>query len=69
VKIAYATANRLLGDIVKVTPTSKVTGDLAQFIVANDLTEQEVIDQAESLSFPRSVIEYFQGYLGQPPFG
>jgi pyruvate carboxylase len=58
-----------LGDIVKVTPTSKVTGDLAQFIVANDLTEQEVIDQAESLSFPNSVIEYFQGFLGQPPFG
>mmetsp|Transcript_23313 Transcript_23313/g.57371 ORF Transcript_23313/g.57371 Transcript_23313/m.57371 type:complete len:1241 (-) Transcript_23313:878-4600(-) len=69
VKTAYATANRLLGDIVKVTPSSKVTGDLAQFIVANDLTEQEVIDQAESLSFPKSVIEYFQGYLGQPAFG
>lgn len=69
VKKAYATANRLLGDIIKVTPSSKVTGDLAQFIVANDLTEQEVIDQAETLSFPKSVIEYFQGYLGIPPFG
>jgi len=69
VKTAYATANRLLGDIIKVTPSSKVTGDLAQFIVANDLTEQEVIDKAESLSFPKSVIEYFQGYLGIPPFG
>jgi pyruvate carboxylase len=69
VKTAYATANRLLGDIIKVTPSSKVTGDLAQFIVANNLTEQEVIDKAESLSFPKSVIEYFQGYLGIPPFG
>lgn len=69
VKKAYATANRLLGDIIKVTPSSKVTGDLAQFIVANDLTEQEVIDKAESLSFPKSVIEYFQGLLGIPPFG
>mmetsp|Transcript_20320 Transcript_20320/g.43985 ORF Transcript_20320/g.43985 Transcript_20320/m.43985 type:complete len:1262 (-) Transcript_20320:124-3909(-) len=69
VKEAYATANRLLGDIIKVTPSSKVTGDLAQFIVANDLTEQEVIDKAEDLSFPKSVIEYFQGYLGIPPFG
>jgi pyruvate carboxylase len=69
VKKAYATANRLLGDIIKVTPSSKVTGDLAQFIVANDLTEQEVIDKAETLSFPKSVIEYFQGYLGIPPFG
>lgn len=62
-------ANRLLGDIIKVTPSSKVTGDLAQFIVANNLTEQEVIEKAETLSFPKSVIEYFQGYLGIPPFG
>ena len=69
VKKAYATANRLLGDIIKVTPSSKVTGDLAQFIVANDLTEQEVIEKADTLSFPKSVIEYFQGYLGIPPFG
>jgi pyruvate carboxylase len=69
VKTAYATANLLLGDIIKVTPSSKVTGDLAQFIVANNLTEQEVIDKAETLSFPKSVIEYFQGYLGIPPFG
>lgn len=69
VKKAYAMANRLLGDIIKVTPSSKVTGDLAQFIVANDLTEKEVIEKAETLSFPKSVIEYFQGYLGIPPFG
>lgn len=69
VKKAYATANRLLGDIIKVTPSSKVTGDLAQFIVANNLTEQEIIEKADTLSFPRSVIEYFQGYLGIPPFG
>jgi pyruvate carboxylase len=69
VKKAYATANRLLGDIIKVTPSSKVTGDLAQFLVANNLSEQDVIDRAETLSFPKSVIEYFQGYLGIPPFG
>jgi pyruvate carboxylase len=69
VKKAYASANRLLGDIIKVTPSSKVTGDLAQFIVANNLTEQEVIDKADTLSFPKSVVEYFQGYLGIPPFG
>lgn len=69
VKKAYATANRLLGDIIKVTPSSKVTGDLAQFLVANDLTEEQVLEQAETLSFPKSVIEYFQGYLGIPPFG
>jgi len=69
VKKAYTTANRLLGDIIKVTPSSKVTGDLAQFIVANNLTEQEVVDKAEQLSFPRSVVEYFQGHIGIPPFG
>jgi len=69
VKKAYAIANRLLGDIIKVTPSSKVTGDLAQFIVANNLTEEEVIKQADTLSFPKSVVEYFQGYLGIPPFG
>jgi len=69
VKTAYAAANRLLGDIIKVTPSSKVTGDLAQFLVANNLTEHEVIEKAEELSFPNSVIEYFQGYLGIPPFG
>jgi pyruvate carboxylase len=69
VKAAYATANLLLGDIIKVTPSSKVCGDLAQFIVANNLTYDEVIEKAETLSFPKSVIEYFQGYLGIPPFG
>lgn len=69
VKTAYAAANRLLGDIIKVTPSSKVTGDLAQFMVANNLSEREVIENAEELSFPNSVIEYFQGYLGIPPHG
>merc|ERR1712183_961816 len=51
------------------TPSSKVTGDLAQFIVSNNLTKEEVIEKAETLSFPKSVIEYFQGFLGIPPFG
>jgi len=69
VKSAYAAANRLLGDIIKVTPSSKVTGDLAQFLVANNLSEKEVVEKAESLSFPKSVIEYFQGFLGIPPYG
>jgi len=69
VKKAYAAANRLLGDIIKVTPSSKVCGDLAQFLVANKLSEEEVVEKAEDLSFPSSVVEYFQGYLGIPPFG
>ncbi|CAM9913442.1 unnamed protein product, partial [Heterosigma akashiwo] len=69
VKRAYATANKLLGDIIKVTPSSKVVGDLAQFLVTQDLTYDEVIERAEELSYPNSVVEYFQGYLGIPPHG
>jgi len=66
IKRAYAAANRLLGDVIKVTPSSKVVGDMAQFMVQNDLDETAVVDQAETLSFPRSVVEFFQGHLGQP---
>ncbi|KAJ1554283.1 pyruvate carboxylase, partial [Nowakowskiella sp. JEL0078] len=69
IKKAYATANRLAGDIVKVTPSSKVVGDLAQFIVSQKLTEQQVIDGASTLSFPQSFLEYLQGQLGIPPYG
>jgi len=69
IKEAYAAANRLLGDIVKVTPSSKVAGDLAQFMVQNQLNETQVLAQAETLSFPESVVEYFQGLIGQPVGG
>lgn len=69
IKHAYSAANRLLGGIIKVTPSSKVVGDLAQFMVQNKLTEEQVVEQAEKLSFPKSVIEYFQGYLGIPHHG
>jgi pyruvate carboxylase len=69
IKEAYAAANRLLGDIVKVTPSSKVAGDLAQFMVQNGLDEAAVLAQAETLSFPGSVVEYFQGLIGQPVGG
>jgi len=69
VKKAYASANNLLGGIVKVTPSSKVVGDLAQFMVTNDLTEQQVREQADSLSFPSSVVEFFQGAIGIPHCG
>ncbi|KAL9642796.1 hypothetical protein ABK040_009871 [Willaertia magna] len=66
IKEAYATANRLLGDIIKVTPSSKVVGDLAQFLVQNNLTEKDVLERADELSFPNSVIEYFSGDIGIP---
>ncbi|TKA53874.1 Pyruvate carboxylase [Rhodotorula sp. CCFEE 5036] len=66
---AYIEANDLCGDIVKVTPSSKVVGDFAQFLVANKLTKQDVLDQADKLDFPSSVVEFFQGQLGQPVGG
>ncbi|VEN37870.1 unnamed protein product [Callosobruchus maculatus] len=66
VKKAYAEANQLLGDIIKVTPSSKVVGDLAQFMVQNKLKPQDVLDKAEELSFPKSVVEFLQGHIGQP---
>lgn len=66
IKKAYREANLLLGDIIKVTPSSKVVGDLAQFMVQNDLSSQDVLDCAEELSFPSSVVEFMQGYIGEP---
>ena len=65
-KRAYKEANHLLGDIVKVTPTSKVVGDLAQFMVTNQLTSEDVKRLANSLDFPDSVMDFFEGLMGQP---
>eukprot|EP00116_Pleurobrachia_bachei_P010080 sb/3470342/ len=69
VKKAYEEANQLLGDIVKVTPSSKVVGDLAQIMVSNKLSGQDVLNQADTLNLPSSVIQYLQGYLGEPHGG
>jgi len=69
VKQMYATVNRMFGDIVKVTPSSKVVGDMALFMVQNNLTEENIWEKGARLDFPDSVIQYFQGYLGQPPGG
>ncbi|XP_026494578.1 pyruvate carboxylase, mitochondrial isoform X3 [Vanessa tameamea] len=66
VKKAYREANLLLGDIIKVTPSSKVVGDFAQFMVQNKLTASEITARAEELSFPKSVVEFFQGAIGIP---
>ncbi len=66
---AYADVNVLFGDIVKVTPTSKVVGDMALFMVANDLTPQDVTNPARDIAFPDSVISLFKGELGFPPDG
>ncbi|XP_029466967.1 pyruvate carboxylase, mitochondrial isoform X1 [Rhinatrema bivittatum] len=69
VKKAYAEANKLLGDLIKVTPSSKIVGDLAQFMVHNGLTREEVESSADELSFPLSVVEYLQGFVGIPHGG
>jgi pyruvate carboxylase len=66
---AYAEVNRLFGDIIKVTPTSKVVGDMALFMVANNLTPEDVLHGSRELAFPESVVELFEGRLGQPPGG
>ncbi|MGO2638505.1 MAG: pyruvate carboxylase [Enterococcus viikkiensis] len=69
IKEMYHTVNMMFGDIVKVTPSSKVVGDMALFMVQNDLTEQAIYDRGDELSYPESVISFFQGELGQPVGG
>ncbi|MET4559340.1 pyruvate carboxylase [Lysinibacillus parviboronicapiens] len=69
VKRMYARVNLLFGDIVKVTPSSKVVGDMALFMVQNELDEDNILTKGKQIDFPDSVIEFFQGYLGQPHGG
>ncbi|HEY4400069.1 MAG TPA: pyruvate carboxylase [Lactobacillaceae bacterium] len=69
VKDMYREVNTLFGDIIKVTPTSKVVGDMALFMVQNGLTPADVLSRGEQIDFPDSVIEFFQGDLGQPVGG
>jgi pyruvate carboxylase len=66
---AYAAANQMFGDIVKVTPSSKVVGDMAMFMVHNNLKTEDVLKPKRQLSFPKSVVEMMQGMLGRPPEG
>ena len=69
VKEMYTTVNHMLGDIVKVTPSSKMVGDLAIFMVQNDLTPENIVERGEALTFPDSVVSYFKGMMGQPAWG
>ncbi|MDQ0206483.1 pyruvate carboxylase [Alkalicoccobacillus murimartini] len=66
VKKMYRIVNDMFGDVVKVTPSSKVVGDMALYMVQNDLTRDEVYAKGHNMDFPDSVIEFFQGQLGQP---
>jgi len=69
IKETYATVNEMFGDIVKVTPSSKVVGDMAQFMVANNFSRQDIFDKGEQISFPESVQQFFMGDIGQPEGG
>ncbi len=69
IKKMYHNVNMMFGDIVKVTPSSKVVGDMALFMVQNNLTEEDIYEKGETISFPESVITFFQGKLGQPTGG
>jgi pyruvate carboxylase len=65
----YALVNQLFGDIIKVTPSSKVVGDMAIFMVTNDLSPMDVLTPGKKLSFPKSVVEMMQGMIGWPEGG
>lgn len=66
IKKIYHTVSMMFGDIIKVTPSSKVVGDMALFMVQNNLTEQDVYDKGDVLDFPQSVVEFFEGRIGIP---
>ena len=69
VAATYADVNALFGDIVKVTPTSKVVGDLALLMVSSGLSREQVLDPGTEVAFPESVVQLFRGELGQPHGG
>ncbi|MDU7904150.1 MAG: biotin/lipoyl-containing protein, partial [Peptostreptococcaceae bacterium] len=69
VKEKYKESNEILGDIIKVTPSSKVVGDLAIFMVKNKLDKNNIVSEGKNLSFPDSVVDYCRGMIGQPEGG
>ncbi|HIF15348.1 MAG TPA: pyruvate carboxylase subunit B, partial [Bacteroidetes bacterium] len=69
IKKNYAVVNKLFGNIIKVTPSSKVVGDMALFMTSNNLSKDDILERGHELSFPDSVIGFFKGELGQPHGG
>ena len=69
VKENYRVVNQMLGDIVKVTPSSKMVGDMAIFMTQNGLTPETIVEKGEGLAFPDSAVSYFSGMMGQPAGG
>jgi pyruvate carboxylase len=66
---AYTDVNQLFGDIVKVTPSSKAVGDMALFLITNNISAGEVLDSKRELAFPESVVDLLAGRMGEPPGG
>ncbi|MCR5134802.1 MAG: pyruvate carboxylase [Clostridiales bacterium] len=69
VKEMYKTAGEMLGDIIKVTPSSGMVASLAIFMVSNGLTPENILEKGQSLAFPQPVVDFFQGMMGQPMGG
>ncbi|MGF6375392.1 pyruvate carboxylase [Clostridiales Family XIII bacterium PM5-7] len=69
VKDMYKSVNEMLGDIVKVTPSSKAVGDMAIFMVQNELTPENILEKGQGIDFPDSIVSYFEGMMGQPEGG
>lgn len=69
VKDMYKSVNAMLGDIVKVTPSSKMVGDMAIFMVQNDLTPDNILEKGRNFDYPDSIVSYFEGMMGQPEGG
>ncbi|MEG1593548.1 MAG: biotin/lipoyl-containing protein, partial [Oscillibacter sp.] len=69
VKENYRVVNEMVGDIVKVTPSSKMVGDMAIFMTQNNLTPENIVEKGENLAFPDSTVSYFSGMMGQPAWG
>jgi len=66
IKKVYHQVNMMFGDIIKVTPSSKVVGDMTLYMVQNNLTEKDIYEKGDTLDFPQSVVEFFEGRLGTP---
>ena len=66
IKSMYHQVNMMFGDIIKVTPSSKVVGDMTLYMVQNSLTEKDIYEKGDTLDFPQSVVEFFEGRIGTP---
>lgn len=69
IKKMFSAVNAMFGDVIKVTPSSKVVGDMAQFMVSNNLSVDDIFEKGETISFPESVQSFFRGEIGQPEGG